>query len=145
MEKVLVSACLMGHACRYDGQSCQVDTVDVGSAEAVPFCPEQAGGLPTPREPAEIVGGHGDDVIDSSAQVLTKHGVNVTQQYVKGAHAALGLCQEHGIRRAVLKGRSPSCGVSIIYDGTFSSTVRPGPGVTAALLRRHGISVEEVG
>lgn len=145
MEKVLVSACLLGHACRYDGRRCQVDTPDIGEAEAIPFCPEQAGGLPTPRDPAEIVNGHGGDVLDSLTRVLTTRGTDVTDEYVKGAQAALELCRKHGIRRAIMKGRSPSCGVDAIYDGTFSGTLRPGPGVTAALLQRQGISVEEIG
>ncbi|MGI6082235.1 MAG: DUF523 domain-containing protein [Limnochordia bacterium] len=143
MEKTLVSACLLGYACRYDGGHCRRRDLDVDSAELIPFCPEQAGGLPTPREPAEIVGGDGEAVLAGSAHVRTQGGMNVTEQYLRGAQAALKLCQELGIKRAVLKARSPSCGVRAIYDGTFSGATRPGAGVTAALLRRHGICLEE--
>ena len=144
MEKVLVSACLLGYTCRYDGRHCRARDLDVGPAELIPFCPEQAGGLPTPRKPAEIVDGDGEDVLDGKARVRTECGTNVTAQFLKGAQAALKLCQELDIKRALLKARSPSCGVSAIYDGAFRGTTRPGAGVTAALLRRHGIHVEEI-
>lgn len=143
MGKVLVSACLLGIECRYNGGHCQVDDLHLEGAAAVPFCPEEAGGLPTPREPAEIVGGSGDDVLDGQARVVTKGGVDVTRMYIAGAQAALELCRCHRIKRAILKSRSPSCGAAAIYDGTFSGRLRPGAGVTGALLRRHGIRVDE--
>lgn len=144
MGKVLVSACLAGRNCRYDGGNCRATALGIGDHEAVLFCPEEAGGLPTPRLPAEIVGGDGADVLAGLAQVVTASGEDVTAAYLAGARQALSLCQREGIERALLKRRSPSCGASAVYDGTFSHTLRPGQGVTAALLSRHGVQVEEL-
>jgi uncharacterized protein YbbK (DUF523 family) len=143
VAKVLVSACLAGESCRYDGGHCRVPHLGVDPGEAVLFCPEVAGGLPTPRAPAEISGGDGDDVLASRARVLTADGRDVTAEYLRGATAALRACREAGITQAILKSRSPSCGVTAIYDGTFQRRLQPGLGVTAALLRRHGIRLTE--
>jgi uncharacterized protein YbbK (DUF523 family) len=150
LEPVLVSACLAGRACRFDGSDNRDDRLArlVASGRAVLVCPEEDGGLPTPRPPAEIVGGDGDDVLDGRARVLTKDGADVTDAYLLGAGAALDAARRVGARTAVLKARSPSCGRGCIYDGSFSRTARDGDGVTAALLRRNGIEVvtdEELG
>lgn len=142
LEKVLVSACLAGRLCRYDGGHSYTDLPP--DIEPVLICPEEAGGLPTPRAPAEIVGGVGADVISGAARVVTCTGRDVTTQYVRGAWAALRMCEEQGINRAILKSRSPSCGVSAIYDGTFRKQLHPGRGVTAALLSSRNIAVEEM-
>ncbi|MBX6377266.1 MAG: DUF523 domain-containing protein [Clostridia bacterium] len=141
---VLVSACLAGVPCRYDGRdSLEPDLRErVERGEAVVVCPEVLGGLPTPREPAEIVGGDGGDVLDGRARVVTRTGRDVTEAFVAGARATLALARLHGARKVVLKARSPSCGAGLIHDGTFSGRLREGDGVTAALLRRHGIHVE---
>ena len=96
-------------------------------------------GLPIPRDPAEIVGGDGYDVLAGFAKVVTKNGKEVTREFVRGAEKALELCLEKGITRAVLKSKSPSCGQTHIYDGTFSKVLRKGCGVTAALLTYYGI------
>jgi uncharacterized protein YbbK (DUF523 family) len=141
MDKVIVSACLAGCPCRYNGQSYPTDLPS--HVMIVSFCPEVSGGLPTPREPAEIVGGDGDDVLAGRAKVLTRNGADVTTQYLQGAFAMLNLAEEQKIRRAILKSRSPSCGASAIYDGTYSGALRNGAGVAAALLRSKGISLEE--
>jgi uncharacterized protein YbbK (DUF523 family) len=109
--------------------------------EVLPVCPEQLGGLPTPRPPAEIVGGSGEDVLDGQARVITRDGQDVTDNYLRGALEVLRLAQLAGVDEAILKERSPSCASTEIYDGTFSGTLRPGCGVTTALLRRHGIRV----
>ncbi|HEX2295531.1 MAG TPA: DUF523 domain-containing protein [Actinomycetota bacterium] len=140
---VLVSACLAGRACRFDGSANGDDDVGrlVAEGRAVLVCPEVDGGLGTPRPPAEIVGGDGADVLAGRARVVTAAGADVTDAYVAGAHRALKAAQEAGATSAVLKARSPSCGKGRIYDGSFSRTVRAGDGVTAALLRRHGIDV----
>lgn len=140
---VLVSACLAGRACRYDGAANRDDEVVrlVAEGRAVLVCPEEDGGLGTPRPPAEIVGGDGHDVLDGRARVLTRSGQDVTEQYVRGAHVALERARLHGARTAILKARSPSCGRSQIYDGSFSRTLVVGDGVTAALLQRGGIEV----
>lgn len=131
--KILVSACLLGAACRYDGASKEYPLIDelCRLHEVVPVCPEQLGGLPTPRDPAERQG----------ECVVTRAGADVTAQYVRGAQQALLLARRLGCEVAVLKEKSPSCGSGRIYDGTFSGTLTDGYGVTAQLLRREGIRV----
>jgi uncharacterized protein YbbK (DUF523 family) len=139
----VISACLVGCQCRYDGRDNKVDRFSemVERGEAVFVCPEQLGGLSTPRPPAEIVGGTGEDVLDGKAKVITVGGVDVTDQFLKGAEEALRMAKLVGAKVAVLKERSPSCGSSFIYDGSFTGHKIPGHGVTAALLKRHGIRV----
>lgn len=133
MEYVLVSACLLGTACRYDGKSMKVD--DIGKlsklCHLIPVCPEIYGGLPTPRIPAERVG----------ERVLNKEGGDVTEQYKKGAETALDFAHLWNCRYALLKERSPSCGKAAVYDGTFRGVLKPGSGVAAELLMSHGITV----
>ena len=141
--KVIVSACLLGVRCRYDGGDSRNETAmkQKETSELIPVCPEEAGGLPTPRPPAEIVGGDGEDVLNGKAKVMTVAGRDVTDAYLKGAHHALQVAQAHGATQVILKVRSPSCGCGDIYDGTFSGTLTSGDGVTTALLKRHGITV----
>ena len=130
--KILISACLLGACCRYDGAS-KAHPLAAALAERhtlVPVCPEQLGGLPTPRPPAERRGG----------RVVTQSG-DVTEQYLRGAEETLKLCNLLGCEAAVLKERSPSCGRGQVYDGTFSGTLTAGDGVTAELLAAHGIPV----
>ena len=143
MDGYLVSACLLGICTRYDGGCCPVPRLIQLAARglAVPICPEMAGGLPVPRPPAEIVGGDGQAVLDGLAQVLTIDGKDVTEAFLSGARQALETANRLGIRQAVLKDDSPSCGCRRIYDGTFSGRVMSGQGVTAALLQRNGITV----
>ena len=140
---VLISACLAGRACRFDGSSNQDALVSrlVAEGRAVLVCPEVDGGLGTPRPPAEIVGGDGSDVLAGRAQVVTQQGKDVTDAYLEGARLALEACVSSGAGVAILKARSPSCGLGSIYDGTFSRRLVAGDGVTAALLREHGIEV----
>ena len=140
---VLVSACLAGRACRFDGSANGDDDVArlVAEGRAVLVCPEVDGGLGTPRPPAEIVGGDGADVLAGRARVVTDAGADVTDAYVAGAQRALKVAQEAGATAAILKARSPSCGKGAIYDGSFSRSLRTGDGVTAALLQAHGIVV----
>lgn len=144
LPKVLVSACLLGQPVRYDGRSSgHPDLLQRWQAEGrvVPLCPEVAGGLPTPRPPAEIPGGQGGEVLDGAAVVVTVTGDDVSAAFVAGAGQALALVRKHGIRVAVLKAGSPSCGNRLTYDGTFSGVKVPGEGVTTALLRREGVLV----
>jgi len=144
MEKVLVSRCLLGHRVRYDGgASGPFDLLEqwIEEGRVVPLCPEVAGGLPTPRAAAEIPGGQGGEVLDGTAAVITTDGEDVSAQFLEGARQALELVQKHGIRVAVLKANSPSCGNLLTYDGTFSGVKVSGEGVTAALLKRHGVRV----
>ena len=133
MDKVLVSACLLGTPCRYDGRS-KADTRIQALAEKydlVPVCPEQLGGLPTPRVPSERRG----------ERVITDDGRDVTAEYRRGAAAALALCLQNGCKAAVLMEKSPSCGCGQVYDGTFSRRLIEGDGVTAELLKAHGVAV----
>jgi uncharacterized protein YbbK (DUF523 family) len=141
---VLVSACLLGVPCTYRGTDERDDAllVALGDREVVSVCPEAAGGLGVPRPRCEIVGGEGGAVLDGRARVLDEAGGDHTDSYVRGAHRALDAARRAGARLAVLKDRSPSCGCAGVYDGTHTKTLRPeGDGVTAALLRRHGIEV----
>jgi uncharacterized protein YbbK (DUF523 family) len=143
MDGYLVSACLLGIRTRYDGGCCPVPRLIQLAARglAVPVCPEVAGGLPIPRPPAEIVGGDGQAVLDGQARVLTIDGKDMTEAFLSGARQALEAAQHLGIRQAVLKEDSPSCGCRPIYDGTFSDCLVSGQGVAAALLQRNGITV----
>ncbi|WP_406453660.1 DUF523 domain-containing protein [Streptomyces sp. NBC_00876] len=143
MESVLVSACLRGVPCRFDGRgkaSAEM-TAALGDRRPVAFCPEVAAGLPTPRRPAEIVGGDGHDVLDGRARVVDDTGHDVTEAFMDGAGRALAAAQGAGCTEALLMARSPSCGRGTVHDGTFTGSLRAGDGVTAALLERHGITV----
>ncbi len=132
-EPLLISACLMGAACRYDGKRQPMEQLAqlMRHYHLIPVCPEQLGGLSTPRTPAERV----DD------RVLTADGRDVTAAYTAGAEEVLRLAKFYGCTKAMLKERSPSCGHGRIYDGTFSRTLKDGSGVTAQLLTEHGITV----
>ena len=144
MNRILVSRCLLGHRVRYDGgASGPFDLLEqwISEGRVVPLCPEVAGGLPTPRAAAEIPGGQGGEVLDGIAAVMTTEGEDVSAQFLDGARQALELVRKHGIRVAVLKANSPSCGNLLTYDGTFSGVKVTGEGVTAALLKRHGVQV----
>ncbi|AZD18652.1 DUF523 domain-containing protein [Pseudomonas chlororaphis] len=144
MHKILVSRCLLGHRVRYDGgASGPFDQLASWQAEGrvVALCPEVAGGLPTPRAAAEIPGGQGGEVLDGLARVITTEGEDVSAEFLSGARQALELVREHGIRIAVLKANSPSCGNLLTYDGSFSGVKVSGEGVTVALLKRAGVQV----
>ena len=146
MEKILVSACLLGEKVRYHGGDAASAHPTLRRWEKegrlVAACPEVEGGLGTPRPPAEIVGSDGGrGVIARAALVRTRSGVDVTDHFTTGAAAALDAARRHGVRVAILKDGSPSCGNSFVYDGTFSGTRRAGVGVTAALLQMNGIRV----
>ena len=146
MQKVLVSACLLGEPVRYNGADKRSDHEVlrrwIAEGRVVPVCPEIAGGLPVPRPPAEVESGAGGEaVLSGAARVIDVSGADVSPHFVRGAEAALAAARAHGIRVAVLKEGSPSCGSAFSYDGTFTSTRVPLPGVTTALLRRAGIAV----
>ncbi|MFJ1299952.1 DUF523 domain-containing protein [Pseudomonadota bacterium AL_CKDN230030165-1A_HGKHYDSX7] len=143
---VLVSACLLGRPVRYDGRGApRVHPVLArwqAEGRVVAICPEMAGGMPTPRPPAEITHGDGGArVLAGLARIVDVTGADVTQPFVAGAHAALEAAQRHGIALAVLKEGSPSCGSGYIYDGSFSAQRVGGQGVTAALLTEAGVQV----
>ena len=131
--RILISACLLGCRCRYDGASKPLDrAAELAERHTlVPVCPEQLGGLATPRPPAERQGD----------RVVTREGADVTAQYRRGAEEALRLCRLFDCQAAVLKERSPPCGCGAVYDGTFTGTLTAGDGVTAELLRAAGVPV----
>jgi len=144
MQKILVSSCLLGQKVRYDGGDSAVHGVlDTWAREGriVPLCPETAGGLPTPRPPAEIETGDAEGVLRGSARVMRKDGGDVTSAFMDGAESTLAACWQHKVKIAILKEGSPSCGVACVHDGSFSGKKINGQGVTARLLTRHGISV----
>lgn len=133
MKSILVSACLLGEPCRYDGKSkpCPAVMALKERYNIVPVCPEVMGGLPTPRIPSEICGD----------RVLMKDGRDVTENYDRGAKTALRLARENGCTVAVLKEKSPSCGSGLIHNGSFDGGLVAGDGVTAQLLKKEGIRV----
>ncbi|WP_163831802.1 DUF523 domain-containing protein [Spartinivicinus ruber] len=161
-QKVLISSCLLGEKVRYNGSDClashSIITEWQRQGVIVAFCPEVAGGLSIPRSPAEILRGTGKNIwnntavtinnkvateeeILAKAEVVTNEGAIVTEAFKIGAEQCLTLAQQYQIQLAVLKANSPSCGNEAIYDGRFSGQLRPGEGVTAALLVQHGIKV----
>ena len=132
-KPIIVSMCLAGVSCNYKGETWPhqkvMDLVDQG--RAIPVCPEQLGGLTTPRAPAEQLGG----------KVITKDGRDVTAEFAKGAQRTLLIAQQVGAEVAILKARSPSCGKGMVYDGTHTGTLVAGNGETAGLLIKNGIRV----
>ncbi|MBU0494652.1 MAG: DUF523 domain-containing protein [Chloroflexi bacterium] len=139
----LVSACLLGLRTTFDERINLAPVLVALAAQGrvVPICPEVAGGLPTPRPPAEIVGGDGHDVWAGTARVVTIDGEDVTAAFCAGAERALVVARQHGITTAILKARSPSCGCQHIHDGTFTEALIRGVGVAAAWLQQHGLTV----
>ena len=135
-SKKIVSACLAGFHCRFDCASKERAEIKamVESGEAIPVCPEQMGGLSTPREPSEIV----------NDRVITLSGTDVTEAFQKGAQEAFQMATMINATEAYLKSKSPSCGVDLIYDGSFSGKITKGDGVFAKLLKDHGIKIHSV-
>lgn len=133
--RLLISACLLGEACRYDGASRPLPDAKLEALMRehmlIPVCPEQLGGLPTPRTPSER----------QEDRVIMRDGTDVTAAYDRGARAACALAMQTGAEAALLKARSPSCGSGEVYDGTFTGTLTPGDGVTAERLKALGIPV----
>lgn len=140
----LISACLLGIKCAWSGDERYQDgrALELARRESlVPVCPEQLGGLATPRPPQEIQGGGGEDVLDGRRRVLNKEGVDVTGEFIQGAEETLKIALKLNIREFIGKARSPSCGCGQVYDGSFSEKLVSGDGVTTALLKRNGIKV----
>ncbi|MGF9700774.1 DUF523 domain-containing protein [Paenibacillus sp. MABNR03] len=141
--KYLVSSCLAGVACRYNGTASLDEKIQelVAQEQAMMVCPELLGGFSTPREPAEIIGGTGKDVLAGTAQVIERGGRDVTDLYIKGAYQTLEWAKRLDVTCVVLKEFSPSCGTQAIYDGNFANHKVQGEGVTSALLRQEGYEV----
>ena len=142
---VLVSACLLGRTCRYDGNHNAdpelLHRLALRGEQAVPFCPEESGGLATPRPAAWIESNDAEAVLNGTDRVITNTGTDVTAEFLQGAQLALAACQETGARHAYLKERSPSCGTCTTH---VAGAPVEGPGITTALLRREGITVEGI-
>jgi len=140
---ILVSSCLCGEKCKYNGaDNLNLDVVAyIAQKEAIQVCPEVLGGLSTPRIPAEIVGGSARDVIEGNAKVMTKEGGDVTMAFINGAHKVLELAKQFNVQQAILKSKSPSCGKGEVYDGCFNNKLIVGNGITTEILLREGIEV----
>lgn len=132
-EKILVSACLLGVNCKYNGSNNENEKVlsYIKDKEVIPICPEIMGGLSTPREPSEIF----------ENKVISKSGKDVTSNFQKGAEETLNLARKLGVKKAILKSRSPSCGLDEVYDGTFSNKLVNKNGITAELLKNNGFVI----
>lgn len=144
-KKILVSACLCGRKCRYDGKSANnkiIDTLDKN--RIIEICPEILGGLTIPREPCEIVGGTAKDVLKGKAKILSKTGTDYTKEYKTGVEKILKIVDENEIERAVLKQNSPSCGYGKIYDGSFTGKKIRGNGILAEMLGEKKIKILSV-
>ena len=132
-EKILVSACLIGLNCKYNGKNNYNEKIDIflRDYDVIPICPEIMGGLMTPRKPSEI----------KNNRVITIDGKDITNNFIKGANEVLYLAKKYNIKKALLKSKSPSCGYNGIYDGTFTDTLINKNGVTAELLKKNGIEI----
>ena len=132
-RSVVISQCLLGVCCRYDGRSAANEAVrnEACARGWIPVCPEVLGGMTTPRAPSERLGG----------RVVNREGEDVTEAFQRGAEEALRIARLYGAKYALLKERSPSCGSGEIYDGSFSGTKCPGDGMTAAIFKENGIRV----
>ena len=135
---ILISACLAGINCKYSGKNNLVPAIKalVDEGKAIPICPEQLGGLLTPRDPAEIIKDNFGNI-----KIITKNGKDVTNEYILGANRALSIAKALNIKTAILQSRSPSCGYGTIYDGTFSKHLIDGNGITAELFIKNNIKV----
>ena len=156
-EKILVSACLAGRNCKYNGKNNLNEKILklVDEGKAVLVCPEQLGGLPTPRVPSEILSKRIEEIKnfnnkqekDSTnikslkTRVINKEGEDVTKQFTKGAEETLKIAKKYNIKKAILKSKSPSCGYGKIYDGSFSGNLIEGNGITTNLLLENGIKI----
>ncbi len=140
----LISACLLGIRCAWSGddQYKNERAIELSEVETlIPVCPEQLGGLPTPRAPQEIQGGTGEDVLKGKCKVINKNGEDVTSQFIRGAEETLKIAKQLKAKEFIAKSGSPSCGCGRIFDGSFSGRLIDGDGVTTALLRRSGFKI----
>ena len=143
---IIVSACLLGENCKYSGGNNKSENVIkyLEDKEYILVCPEQLGGLSTPRNPSEIItygNKDGNDVLSGCTKVLSNKGIDVTKNFIQGAEETLKIAKEHTAKTAILKAGSPSCGYKKIYDGTFLGNKIQGMGVTAAILNKENIAL----
>lgn len=142
-KKIAVSACLLGFKCRWDGEArpCAKLIELYRNGQAVPVCPEQLGGLSTPRTPSEVKNGDGGRVVAGANFVFSKTGQDVTKNFMKGAEQALETAKKFGAKEFVGKAKSPSCGHGLTYDGTFTGKLVKGDGVTVALFKKNNFKI----
>jgi uncharacterized protein YbbK (DUF523 family) len=142
-DKILVSSCLIGKKCSYDGNYRENKLVEefISGRGVIDVCPEMLAGLPSPRPRCEIKNGDGKDVLKGKAKVINEKGEDVTSFFLEGAKQTLNIVWKHNIKYAILKARSPSCGSKKIYDGSFTGKLKNGDGVTAAMLKLNGVIV----
>lgn len=141
--RILVSACLAGINCRYDGRNKVNKKIKkmVEEGKAICVCPEELGGLSTPRPPSEILNATGEDVLNQKAKVINKKGEDVTSNFIKGAYKVLDIAKRYKISKAIFKSKSAACGKGSIYDGSFKNRLIEGNGVATALLLKNNIKV----
>lgn len=141
---IVVSACLIGENCKYNGGNNKNEAVlkYLEKKEYITICPECSGGLDTPRVPSEIINGEGIDVIENKSKVMSKTGKDVTDEYLKGAKISLKEAKKYNVKEAILKEGSPSCGVNKIHNGEFKGIKKNGKGITAALFEMNGIEIK---
>lgn len=140
----LISACLLGIKCAWSGdyKYANYRAIELLKTEVlIPVCPEQLGGLPTPRAPQEIQGGTGEDVLIGKCKVVNQAGENVTREFIRGAEETLEIARKFDVKEFISKSRSPSCGYGQVYNGKFSGKLIEGDGVTTALLRKNGVKI----
>ena len=138
-KKVLISACLLGKNCRYDGGHSHLQELDELDVDWVPVCPEEEGGLETPRSPAEMQGSV-ESILNETGSVVTNAGYDVTEKFIQGAEESLKTGLASGAECAILKSHSPSCGVGRVYDGSFENTLIDGDGMFSHLCQKSGIN-----
>ena len=133
MEKVIVSACLLGENCKYNGKNNKNDKVleFIKDKQVIPICPEVFGGLSTPRVPSEI----------KANTVVNKDDIDVTKYFIDGPNKTLSIAKKYNVKKAILKQKSPSCGYGKIYDGNFNGKIIDGYGITAKLLKENNIDI----
>ena len=138
-KKVLISACLLGKNCRHNGGHSQLIELEKIDVEWIPVCPEESGGLETPRPSAEMQE-NAEYILNGKGKVVTNKGKNVTPEFIRGAEKSLQLGLEVGVKTAILKSKSPSCGIGEIYDGSFTKTLKTGNGIFAYLCQENDIN-----
>ena len=138
-KKVLISACLLGKNCRYNGENSKLTELEGIDVEWIPVCPEESGGLGTPRPSAEMQG-NAETILNGKGKVITNKGKNVTSEFIQGAEKSLQLGLGAEVKIAVLKSKSPSCGIGKIYDGSFTKSLKTGNGIFAHLCHENDIA-----
>ena len=138
-KKILISACLLGKNCRYNGGHSQLTELEEIDVEWIPVCPEESGGLGTPRPSAEMQE-NAETILNGKGKIITNKGKNVTSEFIQGAEKSLQLGLGAEVKIAVLKSKSPSCGIGKIYDGSFTKTLKTGNGIFAHLCHENDIA-----